>query len=153
MKSAARDPLLALGGLLCVVLLGLAMWPVRGEPPVIRLRLGGAVLSAEVAATPAARRRGLMHRQALAADAGMLLVFPEPQIIRLWMKDTPLALDAGFFDSQGRLLAVAEMAPDDGRRIHRSPGPAVYALEMTHGWFLRNGVALGDRLVFLDPLP
>jgi uncharacterized protein len=76
----------------------------------------------------------------------LLLVFPEQKIIRLWMLNTSLPLDAGFFDRDGVLVGTVYMKPDGGKRIHRSPAPAVYALEMNRGWFERNGIRPGARL-------
>ncbi len=92
------------------------------------------------------RRQGLMGRQSLGQDEGMLLVFPQEKIIRLWMLNTSLPLDAGFFDQDGVMVGSVSMKPDGGKQIHQSPVPAVYALEMNRGWFERNGIRVGARL-------
>lgn len=143
-----RPLALALPGLVLALAVLVAL-AARGDNPRVVLRVGGVEIAAELADTPQSRQRGLMHRTRLAPNQGMLLVFPSPQLIRLWMKNTPLALDAGFFDAEGRFLGSVTMPPDDGRRIHQAPRPAVYALEMAAGWFERNGIKPGDPLVFL----
>jgi uncharacterized membrane protein (UPF0127 family) len=94
---------------------------------------------------------GLMQRQDLGRDEGMLLVFPAPRVQQIWMLNTPIPLDAGFFDADGVLLNTVSMSPDGGRTIHESTGPAIYALEMNIGWFERNGLSPGARLNL--PLP
>ncbi len=106
----------------------------------IPIRVGQVVVRVEVAATPERRRKGLMQRRHLMPDEGLLLVFPQPKIIVLWMLNTPLPLDVGFFDQEGVLISFLTMQPDGGKTIHRSPGPALYALEMNQGWFESNGV-------------
>ncbi len=99
-----------------------------------------------LAATEATRQQGLMHRQRLGKDEGMLLAFPQSQEISLWMLNTPLPLDVGFFDEKGRLFQVISMLPDGGKRIHKSRQPGRYALEMNRGWFARHGLKLGAKL-------
>lgn len=112
----------------------------------IAIRVGGVTAWVEVAVSDHARRQGLMYRQALAKDQGMLLVFPREQPVQIWMLNVPIPLDVGFFDDQGILLNWLTMQPDGGREIHRSSAPARYALEMNAGWFRRNGLVSGARL-------
>ncbi len=100
----------------------------------------------EFAATASARQQGLMHRERLAKDEGMLLAFARPQVISLWMLNTPLPLDVGFFDEDGRLFQVVSMVPDGGKKIYKSLQPGRYALEMNLGWFSRHGLKVGAML-------
>ncbi|HHH39420.1 MAG TPA: DUF192 domain-containing protein [Sedimenticola sp.] len=106
----------------------------------------------ELAATPEARRNGLMHRQALPPDQGMLLAYPRERVLKMWMLNTFIPLDVGFFDSGGRLVNRLSMEPDGGRRIYASAAPARYALEMNRGWFDRHRIAPGARLVLPRPV-
>jgi uncharacterized membrane protein (UPF0127 family) len=110
--------------------------------------LDGRAIQVEIADTPEKRSRGLMYRRSLAPDAGMLFVFPRTQRLTFWMKDTPLALDIGFFDAQGRLLEVRALRPFDTRYV-TSSAPARFALETNAGWFEARGIQPGARLTGL----
>ncbi|WP_275096345.1 DUF192 domain-containing protein [Sedimenticola hydrogenitrophicus] len=100
----------------------------------------------EVAASPKARQRGLMYRESMGKDEGLLMIFPEPQEVSLWMLNTRIPLDVGFFDDQGVLRAVVSMQPDGGKQLYHSPPDTRYALEMNRGWFARYALAPGARL-------
>jgi len=75
----------------------------------------------------------------------MLFVFPGSHRLTFWMKNTPLDLDIGFFDAEGRLLEVRTMRAFDERTVASST-PATYALEMNAGWFAARGIAKGALL-------
>lgn len=112
----------------------------------VTIRVNGVAARVEVAATPDTRQFGLMYREQLGADEGLLMVFAEPREVSLWMLNTPLPLDVGFFDQQGVLQAVLAMQPDGGERLYRSPPGTLYALEMNQGWFERNALEPGVSL-------
>lgn len=111
-----------------------------------------ASLSAEVAATPAQRQRGLMFRQALGEDAAMLFVFPAETDGAFWMKDTPIPLTIAFLAADGRVLELIDGAPLD-ETLLRPAAPYRYALEVNAGWFARRGLAEGSRVVLPPGLP
>jgi len=100
----------------------------------------------ELVDTEETRRQGLMHREHLDKDEGLLIAFSQSQTISLWMLNTPLPLDVGFFDEQGRLFQIEHMEPDGGKTIHSSVAPGRYALEMNKGWFNRHGIKVGAQL-------
>ncbi len=116
------------------------------ESELVEIRVDGVSAWVEIADTDERRRRGLMQRQDLGRDEGMLLVFPTPRVQQIWMLNTPIPLDAGFFDADGVLLNTVSMSPDGGRTIHESMGPATHVLEMNIGWFERNALRPGARL-------
>lgn len=128
--------------------------PLPAEPAAgaMLVRIAGVALRVEVANDPASRARGLMHRTELAADAGMLFVYPQPQILQFWMKNTPLDLDIGFFDAQGRLLNVSAMTAFDTRSRHVSRAPASYAVETNRGWYAAHGITDGATLELSQPV-
>ena len=64
----------------------------------------------EVVDTPETRAMGLMNREALGTFAGMLFVYPHPQSIRFWMRNTLIPLDMVFIDAQGVVQYVHENA-------------------------------------------
>lgn len=87
-----------------------------------------------------------MYRQRLEKDQGLLMVFEEPQQVSLWMLNTSIPLDVGYFGQQGKLLATTQMLPDGGKQLHHSPPETLYVLEMNCGWFNRYGLKPGSRL-------
>lgn len=123
-----------------------------GDHERLRIKVGDRAARVEIANTPEARRQGLMHRKLLGEDQGMLFVFPGEQVLQMWMLNTLIPLDAGFFDADGVLLNQVSMLPDGGSRIYRSAGPAHYVLEMNSGWFERAGIAPGALLRLPRPI-
>ncbi len=106
---------------------------------------GRAEPTVELATTSAARGRGLMGREELAEDRGMLFVFPADTEARFWMKDTSIPLSIAFIGADGTILDVQEMEPLS-TVLHRPPSSYRYALEVNQGWFGRHGLGTGDRL-------
>jgi uncharacterized protein len=130
----------------------LAALPARGELPVISITAGIHVIRAEVANTFETRARGLMYRESLGPNQGMLFVFPEVERHCMWMKNTPLPLSVAFIDDSGEVVSVAEMLPHT-EDSHCAARPARYALEMAKGWFASKGLRAGSRLQGLDRAP
>lgn len=133
---------------LSLLLLAQHAW---GGLPTHELQLGDKTLTLEVAATPASRSQGLMFRESLADDHGMLFIWPREQRIAMWMKNTPIPLSVAFIDREFRILNIADMEPFS-TRAHASAAPARFALEVPRGWFARNGIAAGDTLPDLGRL-
>jgi uncharacterized membrane protein (UPF0127 family) len=111
--------------------------------------IGGKRLEIEVVESPEKVERGLMFRDKMAPDAGMLFVFSTPQILSFWMKNTRLPLSVAFIDTAGKVVNIRDMEPFDTKTPHRSFRPAKYALEMNQGWFAKNGVGPGTAVQFL----
>jgi len=78
----------------------------------------------------------------------MIFVFEKAEPQGFWMKNTFIPLSIAFIDSDGRILNVTDMAPQD-ERTHWSNGPALYALEMRKGWFAERGIGPGDQVTGL----
>lgn len=111
----------------------------------LNLEVHGLTISVEVAATPTARARGLMYRQHLARDAGMLFIFPEPGYHTMWMSNTHLPLSAAFLDERGVIINIADMMPLT--TVEHAPiAPAKFVLEMNQGWFKTRGIEAGHRV-------
>jgi uncharacterized protein len=104
----------------------------------------------EVADTPDTRARGLMYRRDLAADAGMLFIFPNESVQRFWMKNTPLPLDMLFIDAAHRIVGIVA----DTRPFTTNPlgveTPSQYVLEVHGGFCAAHGLATGDRVEFVQ---
>ena len=116
--------------------------------PELAVTVAGQRLTAEVAQTRAALACGLSRRDHLAADHGMLFVFEEPVRMPFWMKDTRVPLSIAFIDGDGRIVALADMAPLDTHHRYRPTRSYRYALETVLGWFAAHGVGVGDRVSF-----
>ena len=116
------------------------------------LRIGKHEIRAEDANTEQGRMRGLMFRDKLAQNSGMIFLYPRAISSAMWMKNTRIALSVAFIDTNGRILNVAEMEPFS-EQAHASSGAAAYALEMNRNWFSKRGIKAGDRVEGLKDLP
>lgn len=112
----------------------------------IVLHIGSQTISAEIAATPEIRNRGLMQRNRLCDKCGMLFVFPTADRHGFWMKDTHLPLSIAFIARDGSIINIAEMQPNT-TDPHYAKDNALYALEMNRGWFSRHRIKVGDRVL------
>lgn len=100
----------------------------------------------EVADDPVERAEGLMFRETLADNAGMLFLYPKPQPVQFWMKNTPLSLDIIFVRKNGVIARIAERTTPFSEDMIPS-GEAVSAvLEVKGGMMRQLGIAVGDRL-------
>jgi uncharacterized membrane protein (UPF0127 family) len=102
----------------------------------------------ELARTREQRERGLMYRQDLAPDAGMLFIYASDGEIDMWMANTLLPLDMIFFAADGRITKVAERTVPLSEATIGSDGPARGVLEVNGGTASRLGIRVGDRLTY-----
>jgi uncharacterized membrane protein (UPF0127 family) len=117
--------------------------------PVVELKAGMHLIRAEVAADFSSRGRGLMYRKSLGANAGMLFIFDGAAAHCMWMKNTYIPLSVAFLDAQGAIINIADMQPHS-EESHCAARPALYALEMTQGWFAQRGIKPGIKLGGLE---
>ncbi len=101
-------------------------------------------LLVEVASDPFKRTRGLMFRQALGENEGMLFVFDKPNRYGFWMVNTTIALDAVFFDENKRVVDIAQMHPcktlAEQCKVYYPKKAAKYVLEANLGFAEKNGI-------------
>jgi uncharacterized protein len=102
----------------------------------------------EVVRTPADMARGLMFRERLGDDEGMLFVFPDSSEHVFWMKNTLLPLDMIFIDGAGSVVGVVERAEPQTLTPRTVGAPSRLVLEVIGGWSATHGVAKGDRVRF-----
>lgn len=129
----------------CALLFGTGSC-MSSEPSV---KLNGERFTVEVATTPEDQALGLMFRDSMPEDHGMLFIFPTEASRSFWMKNTRIALDIFYFDDDLRLVSVAENArPCRTARCpsYPSDGPARYVLELNAGKAEELGVEPGDVL-------
>lgn len=126
--------------------------PAAGEPPPLGpeawlpLAIGAVRFEAQIVLTPSEQQRGLMHRDSLPENGGMLFPYTQPRQMSFWMANTRIPLDIGFFDGKGMLLEVRRMVPFDTTHTRSRSADVQYALEMNAGWFSRNGIYPGEQL-------
>jgi uncharacterized protein len=100
----------------------------------------------EVADDVAEQAKGLMYREKLGEDRGMLFVYPDEQERSYWMKNTLIPLSIAYIDSEGRIVDILDMKPLDDKPPHyNSSEPVQYALEVNQGFFEKKGVKEGDH--------
>ena len=103
----------------------------------------------EVVSTQADRARGLMYRQQLDPDAGMLFLFQEPEHLRFWMKNTYLPLDMIFIEPQHTVLGVVENAEPQTESSREVAGQSQFVLEVNAGLTRQYGIGPGTQARFL----
>ena len=111
--------------------------------PQATIQLADVKRTVQLADTPELRERGLMFQKS--AEPGMLLLYPEPRLISLWMRNTDLALDVAFIDPQWRIMAIVQLHPLDETPVS-APSAALAALEMPRGWFAERNIQVGEKL-------
>ena len=145
---AARVPGFAARALAALLLAAAGLAQAEAPLPVRQVKVAGHALRVEVAATIEQRMKGLMFREKLGADDGMLFVFDEPGYHAMWMKNTPLPLSVAFVDGAGTILNILDMEPHTLDQ-HAAAGPAVYAIETNKGWFAKRRIKAGDKVTGL----
>jgi uncharacterized membrane protein (UPF0127 family) len=121
------------------------------QPPLpeVSLRVGSTSLQVEVADEDHERVAGLMYRTDLDEGRGMLFVFPAPQPMGFWMRNTTIPLSIAYINAAGVIREIHDLQP-----LHEVPTEStfrdlVYALEVPQGWFSRHKVLPGDKILGL----
>ena len=117
--------------------------------PVTTLNVGVHLIQAEVALRDEERAQGLMFREQLGANEGMVFRFPDNRPVCMWMKNTLVPLSVAFIDEAGKIINIEDMQPQT-QDAHCAKRPARYALEMNQGWFRQKNVKPGAKI---DGLP
>jgi uncharacterized protein len=151
-RYAARMAGLAAALLVCLALeqpavaQGEAMLlPVHPERLVAETAEGERPFTIEIADDPGERSRGLMFRQEMDKNHGMLFVFEESQPVGFWMKNTPLPLDLLFIGEDGKVRAIENGEPFSEAPI--APGePVQFVLELNAGTAAAAGIEEGDLI-------
>jgi uncharacterized protein len=117
------------------------------QPPLPRIELQAGIhlIRAEVAADSGTRAMGLMSREKLGPNEGMIFVFQDKAGQCFWMKNTVIPLSIAFINDDGSIANLADMKPLD-ETSHCSDRPVRYALEMEQGWFAKRGLKSGSVL-------
>jgi uncharacterized membrane protein (UPF0127 family) len=138
-------------------LLTFASTVAQAEPPTTVVTITSASGPAhdfllQVADTEAQRQRGLMFREELPVDGGMIFIYERPHVAAMWMKNTLIPLDMVFVDVQGTIVHIAaHTTPHSLTPV--TAGVAVKAvIELNGGSCDRLGIRVGDRVHYELPV-
>lgn len=110
------------------------------------ISIEGVPLQLQLALTQSEQSKGLMHRDSMAKDHGMLFLFKQPEPRSFWMRNTRIPLDIGYFDASGRLLEIHALYPYDENKVASRSQKVLIAVETNRGWFARNHITPGAQL-------
>ena len=116
------------------------------EPLTIVTASGRHAFQVEVMRTPDQRARGLMHRQFMPADRGMLFDFKQVEPVAMWMQNTYISLDMLFIRADGTVARIAERAEPLSTRTIPSGEPVLSVLEVNAGIAEKLGIKPGDKV-------
>lgn len=100
----------------------------------------------ELAKTPAEQEKGLMFRETLDENAGMLFLYPTPTSVAMWMKNTPLSLDMIFGDETGSIVAIHENATPYSLEVIGPVAGVSQVLEIKSGVVKKRGITKACHL-------
>ena len=152
--SVARRSILI--GLLALGLLAVALGVACGggdDAPLVVLRPEGRPevrVRVELARTGQEHGRGLMFREHLDADAGMLFLYPAEDIRRFWMRNTLIPLDMIFISADRRVVGIVENAEPLTETLRQVAEPSQYVLEVNGGYAAAHGITAGTPVEFRD---
>ena len=106
----------------------------------------------ELAVTPSQRQQGLMFRDHLDEEKGMLFIFPAQSAGGFWMRNTYVALDIAYIGADGRVQEIRAATPLDETPLTPAQ-PYRYVLEVNQGWFERHGLGVGAQVTLPENLP
>lgn len=115
------------------------------------MRIGNRTFDMEVARTHAEQAKGLMKRDSMPEDHGMIFPMSEEVVQGFWMKDTRFPLDILFLDNGARVVSIHRMAAYDEKNTTSSDFPARYAVELNEGVAAKTSVKVGDVLDIPSP--
>lgn len=110
------------------------------------MSIDGVPFKAQVAISDTEKMRGLMFRESLAENCGMVFVYQNPIKASFWMKNTLIPLDLAFFDKDGVLTEVKKLYPQNLDSVSSARADILYCIEMNSGWFERNKISSSAKL-------
>lgn len=109
-------------------------------------KIGGVPIKVEAAVLPEERSKGLMFRQSMALNEGMLFVFEKGAPQRFWMKNTRIPLDIGYLSSSGVLLEIHKAKPFDTSGVPSRSNDIKFVLELNADAYVKLGISIGSRI-------
>jgi uncharacterized membrane protein (UPF0127 family) len=113
----------------------------------IEAESGPVAFEVELAISPEQRRHGLMFRERLESDQGMLFDFGRTGPVTMWMRNTFVPLDMLFIEEDGRIARIVADTEPLSDAVIGSGGPVRAVLELAAGTSAAEGIAVGDQVV------
>ena len=118
---------------------------------IFQTKAGPVSLNIETADTAQERETGLMYRETMPEDQGMLFTFDDERRLTFWMKNTLIPLDMVFLDHTKKVVHIArdvQPCKADPCPLTPSMSAAKYVIETNAGWTANNGVSEGNLVEF-----
>lgn len=122
---------------------------INSQPPIKLLIIKGNDLYCEIADTPDKRSNGLMRRDSMDSDKGMVFVYQTEEVRTFHMANVKIPLAIAFADQNGVIVHTTEMILDN-TTTYSSEQPAMYAVEANKGWFSTRQIKVGDKIEGLN---
>ena len=112
------------------------------------VEIGDTKVYVEVPETPAEMARGLMHRESLGEDAGMIFVFDKEGKHSFWMKNTLIPLDMIFINAENKIVDILTAVPckQDPCENYTPKEKAIYVLEVNKGFAEKHNLQIGEEV-------
>jgi len=110
------------------------------------LKIDDIPLSVQIAITRSEQKKGLMYRESLPENSGMLFSYKSARQMSFWMANTKIPLDIAFFDKDGILKEIYRLYPNNTTTTKSISDDLHYAIEMEQGWFRSKGLKAGSQL-------
>jgi len=114
--------------------------------PTTSMRIGSKTYTLEIADTDSTRQRGLMYRESMPADHGMIFVWAEEAKRAFWMKNTLIPLDVIYIAASGEVVSIHPLEPKETRAVP-AEGPTRWAIELNRGEAAKTGIKPRDILL------
>lgn len=118
------------------------------------IKIKNIKIDVELAETEEQLEYGLMFRDHLSTNQGMLFIFDQERPLSFWMKNTIIDLSIAYFDKNKKIVDIQEMKATSSLDLqipsYPSKSPALYALEMNARWFEKNHIKVGDVFEFVE---
>lgn len=115
----------------------------QAKLPTIKLNVGGKAMISEICADDRTRQMGMMFRESMGENDGMIFVFPYPFQAAFWMRNTIVPLSAAYIDSRGVILEIHKLEPLNEESVRATSDQIQFVLETPQGWFEKNDVKVG----------
>ena len=116
---------------------------------IINTDSGSVEVQAELAVKAEERNYGFMNRKNIPDGTGMLFIFEKDQMLNFWMKNTPHPLSIAYIDAAGTISDILDMTPFSETSVPSSRSVR-YALEVSQGWFVSQGIKVGHHVQWID---
>ena len=111
-----------------------------------KLKIGDHSLAVELAESPNEQMTGLMNRESLESNHGMLFIFPNSKKASFWMHNTSIPLDLAFLNADGVILEIHSLVPFEETPVVSKSDQVTYALEVNRDWFASRGLKPGIKV-------